>query len=224
MYKTAVEYYQEPIDRSTKYSYYKGPMGNNRTDHNRTDHNRTDHNRTDHNRINRGHINRPRMDHNRVDRQPFNHNLINYTPIDYVNETEPSVIENPHTRLTWKTNEYNNMVNPNVWGPACWLSYHTGALNYPVSASPITKKRMKGFILGIPSMLPCATCSDHATIHIEEHKDELDNICSGRETLFKFFVDFHNIVNERYGKPTVSLEDAYKMYSDKVSVNILSYY
>jgi hypothetical protein len=213
MYKTAVEYYQEPIDRSTKYSYYKGPMG----------HNRMDHNRTDHNRINRGHINRLHMDHNRVDRQPFNHNLINYTPIDYVNETELSVIENPHTSLTWKTNEYNNMVNPNVWGPACWLSYHTGALNYPVSASPITKKRMKGFILGIPSMLPCATCSDHATIHIEEHKDELDNICSGRETLFKFFVDFHNIVNERYGKPTVSLEDAYKMYSDKVSVNILSY-
>ena len=205
MYKTAVEYYQEPLDRSTKYSYYKGPMG---------------HNRIDHTPINRDH--RPPMDHNRVYHQPFNHNMINYTPIDYVNETEPIVIEN-QTRLTWKTNEYNNMVNPNVWGPACWLMLHTGALNYPVSASPITKKRMKGFILGLPSMLPCDTCSNHATLHIEEHKDELDNICSGRETLFKFFVDFHNIVNERYGKTTVSLEDAYKMYNGSVSVNTLSY-
>ena len=212
MYKTAVEYYQEPLDRSTKYSYYKGPMGHNRMDH--TPINRDNRQHMGHNRINK--------DHNRVYRQPFNHNMINYTPIDYVNETEPIVIEN-QTRLTWKTNEYNNMVNPNVWGPACWLMFHTGALNYPVSASPITKKRMKGFILGIPSMIPCATCSDHATLHIEEHKDELDNICSGRETLFKFFVDFHNIVNERYGKKYVSLEDAYKMYNGSVSVNTLSY-
>ena len=223
MYKTAVEYYQEPIDRSTKYSYYKGPMGHNRMDH--TPINKYHRPHMDHNRINRGH-NRPHMDHNRINRghnRPhMDHNLINYTPIDYVVETEPSVIENQN-RLTWKTNEYNNMVNPNVWGPAFWLILHTGASNYPISASPITKKRMKGFILGIPSMLPCATCSDHATIHIEEHKDELDNICSGRETLFKFFVDFHNIVNERYGKKYVSLEDAYKMYNGSVSVNILSY-
>ena len=221
MYKTAVEYYQEPLDRSTKYSYYKGPMDHNRMDHNRMDHNRMDHNRMGHIPINRDR--RPPMDHNRVYHQPFNNNLINYTPIDYVVETAPIVIENPQTHLTWKRNEYNNMVNPNVWGSAFWFILHNGAANYPVSASPITKKRMKGFILGIPSMLPCDTCSNHATLHIEEHKDELDNICSGRETLFKFFVDFHNIVNERYGKTTVSLEDAYKMYNGSVSVNTLSY-
>ena len=44
------------------------------------------------------------------------------------------------------------------------------------------------------------------------------------EHLFKFFVDMHNMVNKRYGKPEMSLEDAYRLYNSKdVTIQKLAY-
>jgi len=71
---------------------------------------------------------------------------------------------------------------------------------------------MKNFILGIPVMLPCIKCREHATAFIESHKDQLEYICRGKDSLFKFFVDFHNQVNVRNNKPVMTYEDAYKLY------------
>lgn len=107
--------------------------------------------------------------------------------------------------------KYDN-TKPSVWGPPFWFTLHNGALNYPSLANPLYIERMKNFILGIPVMLPCHTCKDHAISFIEYHKDQLDYICAGRDKLFKFFVDFHNQVNIRHKKPEMSYEDAYKLY------------
>jgi hypothetical protein len=68
---------------------------------------------------------------------------------------------------------------------------------------------MKGFILGLPVMVPCEECSTHATAFIEGNYDRLDDIVSGRMKLFNFFVDFHNKVNKRYKKKEISYEEAY---------------
>lgn len=106
---------------------------------------------------------------------------------------------------------YNNRV-PSVWGPRFWFTLHNGALNYPSLANPLCIERMKNFIIGIPIMLPCETCKEHAISYIEKNKDYLDYICSSRDNLFKFFVDFHNYVNQRQKKPLMSYEDAYKLY------------
>ena len=106
----------------------------------------------------------------------------------------------------------SNNKNPSVWGPHFWFSLHFGALNYPSLANPSTIERMKNLIIGIPCMLPCDTCRDHAISFIEENKDFLDYICSSRDNLFKFFVDFHNYVNKRQNKPLMSYDDAYKLY------------
>jgi hypothetical protein len=125
--------------------------------------------------------------------------------------------------MKWETSTYTHMSDPNVWGPAFWFILHNGSSKYPVSASNLIINRMKGFIKGIPLMLPCPDCKYHAICHIELNKDNLDDICSSREKLFSFFVEFHNIVNKRYGKPTVSVEDAYKMYNGSVAVSTLKY-
>ena len=71
---------------------------------------------------------------------------------------------------------------------------------------------MKGFILGIPVMLPCEICKVHATHYIDDIKKQLDIICSGRDSLFKWSVDFHNSVNKRNNKKEISYEEAYKIY------------
>lgn len=118
----------------------------------------------------------------------------------------------PVSTPTAPTVEKYDNTNPSVWGPPFWFTLHNGALNYPSLANPLYIERMKNFILGIPVMLPCHTCKDHAISFIEYHKDQLDYICAGRDKLFKFFVDFHNQVNVRHKKPVMSYEDAYKLY------------
>jgi hypothetical protein len=102
--------------------------------------------------------------------------------------------------------------SPEVWGPYFWFTLHNGALNYPSLANPLCIERMKNFIIGIPVMIPCETCKEHATAYIESNKDYLDYICASRDKLFKFFVDFHNYVNIRLKKPEMSYDDAYRLY------------
>jgi hypothetical protein len=104
-------------------------------------------------------------------------------------------------------------IDPKIWGPPFWFTLHNGAAHYPVNASPLHIERMKNFIIGIPVMLPCSVCQEHATAHIERNFGELEAVCSTRDSLFNFFVDFHNYVNRRYNKPIMSYEDARKLYN-----------
>ena len=125
--------------------------------------------------------------------------------------------------MIWTTVEYANPRDPRVWGPAFWFTLHNGSVNYPIKASPICAERMKGFILGMPIMIPCEKCQDHATSHIEANYWRLNEIVSGREKLFNFFVSFHNYVNERSDKPKMSNEEAYSLYTNGVNVTKLEY-
>ena len=103
-------------------------------------------------------------------------------------------------------------VDPKVWGPPLWYTLHNGAAHYPESASPICAARMKGFILGLPYLISCEECSNHARAYIEKNQQNLDAICSGRNNLFAFWVDMHNRVNARHGKPAMSVEEAANLY------------
>lgn len=102
--------------------------------------------------------------------------------------------------------------HPEVFGPPLWFSLHNASAYYPTNASALHAERMKNIILGIPVLLPCETCKEHATNYIEEKKHLLSDICKTKETLFKFFVDFHNYVNERLGKPILSYKEAERIY------------
>lgn len=118
-------------------------------------------------------------------------------------------------KINTPTCSYHNMKasnNPLIWGPPFWYTIHNGVYHYPEHAGPLHIERMKNFILAIPIMLPCTTCKEHATAFIDKHRKKLDTICSGKDLLFKFFVDFHNQVNKRYGKPELSYDEAYNIY------------
>ena len=96
------------------------------------------------------------------------------------------------------------------WGPQLWFTLHNSAKHYPIYASPLYAERMKQFILALPVIIPCESCREHAMDYIDGYRDQLDIICSCRESLFNFFVDFHNYVNERKGKKIYSYEEAWK--------------
>jgi len=150
--------------------------------------------------------------------QQTNNNVENFVYIHDLEKKEQNKLD-----MKWTTVEYANPRDPRVWGPAFWFTLHNGSVNYPIKASPIWAERMKGFILGMPVMIPCEKCRDHATSHIEANYCRLNEIVSGREQLFNFFVSFHNYVNERYDKPKMSNEDAYDLYTSGVNVTKLEY-
>lgn len=125
--------------------------------------------------------------------------------------------------LVWNKKEYTSFSNPQVWGPAFWFSLHTSAINYPENPSTIFKERMKGRILAIPFEIPCPACRPHASAFVEQHKNNLDSIVNSRKNLFNFYVDFHNKVNERYGKKIYTYKEAWDLYTNPVTVNTLSY-
>lgn len=141
---------------------------------------------------------------------------------NFEHRTQINVIENmvvdekSPTVSSSDTCTYQNIKGsnkPHVWGPPWWYTLHNGALHYPEHAGPLHIERMKNFIIGIPIMVPCLNCKEHATAFIEKHKSKLDTICAGKDSLFKFFVDFHNQVNKRYNKPVLSYDEAYAVYN-----------
>lgn len=144
----------------------------------------------------------PRASNKIQDRDPDNSNKI-------CNDLEHIMLENI------------NSSNPEVWGPGFWFSLHNGALNYPDAPAPLWKERMKSFIIGIPVMLPCEKCSLYASAYIESQYQNLDEIVKNKQNLFTFFCNFHNIVNEKLNKPTMSITDAYKLYSNNFNVTKL---
>jgi hypothetical protein len=132
----------------------------------------------------------------------------------YNDTTDLSYTPNNTSMIPSKT-EYSNHIHPTVWGPPFWFTLHNSAASYPINPSSHCAKRMKGFILGIPVMLPCEKCKVHAISYIDQHYDDLDKIVSSRDELFSFFVSFHNNVNKRNGKALMSKEDAMILYTGK---------
>lgn len=141
----------------------------------------------------------------------------------YISPPEYSQQEIPALKASWSKTENTNTADPNLWGPAFWFSIHNGASKYPVNASPVCAQKMKGFILGMPYILPCDNCSDHARNYIASREKDLDNICSSRRNLFAFFVDMHNMVNNRFNKPIITVDQAYNIYSGSASVEKFSF-
>lgn len=104
--------------------------------------------------------------------------------------------------------------NPKIWGPYFWTQLHLAATYYPEDPSPVFRERIKQRILSIPYEVPCANCRNHALTFIELHKDKLDKIVSGKHALGMFYTDFHNYVNERYGKRKWTYPEVLAYYSN----------
>lgn len=79
--------------------------------------------------------------------------------------------------------------------------FHIYSQTYPLEPNAIDIDTAAGLILRIPTLLPCNICANHALEYIKERKHLLGIITANRYNLSKFFVDFHNTVNKRLGKP-----------------------
>lgn len=153
-----------------------------------------------------------------------------YKHEDYFNIKELAHIPDPVFTHSDNMSIQHNPVSvkstkdPSVWGPSLWLFLHISSAHYPIHASNMCKERAKWFIRGIPMMLPCESCANHAQKFIESNEHRLDTIVSSRENLFKFFVDFHNYVNARFSKSLIQYDEAFNLYTQSpVTITRISY-
>ena len=112
---------------------------------------------------------------------------------------------------------------PEVWGEAFWFMMHVSATAAPEIIPPAAGEKYWNFIEAIPLLLPCGACAEHARAFIQSQAPYKYNIIATRFNLCTFFVNFHNQVNARSGKPLMSVEDAIRKYSGAAHVRIFGY-
>ena len=115
--------------------------------------------------------------------------------------------------LTFESNIEKNQANPKYIGPGTWNVIHTLAYNANTIAE---KQSFVNHMKIICRQFPCDTCRGHCKEYIKQNPMEeyFDVITEGRELgLFTWTWQFHNAVNHRIGKPLMSWDMAYHLYS-----------
>ena len=108
-------------------------------------------------------------------------------------------------------------MNPSQWGPSLWRAIHFIALGFPDSPSRQDIDSYKAFFFSLGDVLPCYKCSQNYQRHLKEVP--LDPFLVNSDSLFKWTVQLHNIVNRETGKAEMSLQDAYRLYEKGVTVD-----
>lgn len=86
--------------------------------------------------------------------------------------------------------------NPSIWGPELWQVLHYLTFQY----NPLTQYNdMKLlFIEHLPNIMPCKSCREKYKEHIKKKPIRLKS----RDSLSKWLIDIHNLVNITKKNPT----------------------
>lgn len=101
---------------------------------------------------------------------------------------------------------------PDIWGKHLWFSIHFIAQDYPKIPTQHEALIYKDFFENLWKVIPCYKCGVNYKRHLQELP--LDEHLGSREDLFAWTVELHNIVNRELGKPTMTLDEAKRKYSD----------
>jgi hypothetical protein len=93
-------------------------------------------------------------------------------------------------------------ISPEKWGPILW-----GAIHMTCLAGSATSE----FVNAFAEALPCPACSGHfkevlTELPFPESRDPF--------ILFEWSVNAHNRVNSRIGKPILTVEQAFKIWTE----------
>jgi hypothetical protein len=103
-------------------------------------------------------------------------------------------------------------MEPKIWGKYVWTSLHVIALGYPDQPSEKDKANYKQFYTTFWHVIPCQKCADNYHRHLQE-LPPIDEHLTDSNTLFKWTVDLHNIVNKELGKRTYTYKEAHEIFA-----------
>lgn len=102
-------------------------------------------------------------------------------------------------------------IHTNFWGPGAWEFLHSITFNYPIHPTSQEKETTRQFFHLLKYILPCERCRQHYTEGIEKIMP-IEPHLKNRDTLSRWLVRFHNIVNKRLGKPIMSYQSVQEKY------------
>lgn len=102
------------------------------------------------------------------------------------------------------------MNRPETFGPPLWKILHSAAATFPEVPTEGEKVEMRCLIVGLPAIIPCPKCQCNLRSWIISQK--INEALKNRFSLFRFFVDMHNDVNQRLGKELFPLDRAMTDY------------
>ena len=109
----------------------------------------------------------------------------------------------------------NNSIKPAIWGPHGWKFLHYVSLGYPVNPSHEDKSNYKNFYHSLQYVLPCEKCAMNYKQNLV--KLPIDNHLENRDSLVKWVIDIHNLVNNELGKDKVEYEEALSLHINEES-------
>tara|TARA_Y100000992_G_C21272305_1_gene497647 strand:+ start:2385 stop:2813 length:429 start_codon:yes stop_codon:yes gene_type:complete len=114
-------------------------------------------------------------------------------------------------------------IDPKIWGPYLWETFHFVAFGYPESPNEEDKKAYKEFYESFVKVLPCDKCS----ISSQElfKKSDIDSFLKSKQSLIKWTYNFHKKVNNKLEKESPSFEEFVSNFKNRnntlSSTNIL---
>jgi hypothetical protein len=103
-------------------------------------------------------------------------------------------------------------LDPKFWGPHVWAAIHLICLGAPESFTD-NQLNYRKFIESLPGVLPCEACRQHLVDNLKATPMDAA-LAGGKHSLFVWSVKLHNTVNKMLNKPEMSVEDAYKHWTN----------
>lgn len=95
-------------------------------------------------------------------------------------------------------------INPEIWGPYFWQTFHFTAFGYPENPNGMDKSAYKTFFIHFMKILPCDKCSVSSQEIIDINL--LEKALESRESLIRWSYNFHNKVNKKLNKTSPGFE------------------
>jgi len=102
------------------------------------------------------------------------------------------------------------------WGPSAWLFLHSVSFQYPENPTDQDKNNYKIFFESLQNILPCPNCREHYQKNLKENPMNLES----RESLIKWVIDLHNLVNQKNSKKEYSYDEVKDLYQSKYNYSI----
>jgi hypothetical protein len=109
-------------------------------------------------------------------------------------------------------------ISPNIWGKYGWPFIHMVAKCYPKNPTKEDKINYRNFFLSLQNVLPCGSCCVNYTSHLAE-LPITEEVLANQDSLLKWTIDLHNIVNRDTGKPMLSYEEALTEINNMTKTN-----
>lgn len=105
---------------------------------------------------------------------------------------------------------------PKIWGESGWEFLHFVTLGYPENPTSDDKSKYYEYFNNLKYVLPCQKCKNNMSKHLES-LPLTDDVLATRDSLVKWGIDLHNLVNQSTGKPMLTYDEAMQQINDNIA-------